>query len=168
MNEVEHIASIADVVRLAVAPVFLLSGIAALLNVLTSRLARIVDRARTLERLISADAPERNVALHASLRRLARRARLVSWGIGLATASAIMISLVVVILFIDSVVGVNLSAFVAVLFIAAMLSLTSGLLFFLREVHLATRYLRIGAPEPEHAPAASTSPPAFKDRAATR
>jgi len=167
MNEVEHIASIADVVRLAVAPVFLLSGIAALLNVLTNRLARIVDRARTLELQLAAAAEGRVATLQASLRRLARRARLVSWGIGLATASAIMISVVVVVLFIDTVVGVNLSAVVAVLFIAAMLALTLGLLCFLREVHLATLYLRIGAPEPEHTPRDAERRSAT-DRAAAR
>ena len=43
------ITSIAHVIQLAVAPVFLLSGIAALLNVLNTRLSRIVDRARQLQ-----------------------------------------------------------------------------------------------------------------------
>lgn len=151
----EHIESIADVIRLAVAPVFLLSGIAALLNVLTNRLSRIVDRARHLELEFPAAAPARMETLRQSLGRLARRARLVSWGISLCTGSAILISVVVVVLFIDSLSGVNFSAFIAALFIVAMAALTLGLICFLREISLATRHLRIGEPEPEHSPAAA-------------
>ena len=40
---------IVHAIQLAVAPVFPLSGIAALLGVMASRLARIIDRARVLE-----------------------------------------------------------------------------------------------------------------------
>ncbi|MDE0854984.1 MAG: DUF2721 domain-containing protein [Nevskia sp.] len=152
----EHIESIADVIRLAVAPVFLLSGIAALLNVLTNRLSRIVDRARHLELEFPAALPARMETLRQSLGRLARRARLVSWGISLCTGSAILISVVVVVLFIDSLSGVNFSAFIAALFIVAMAALTLGLICFLREISLATRHLRIGEPEPEHSPASAS------------
>ena len=152
--EMEHIVSIADVIRLAVAPVFLLSGIAALLNVLTNRLARIVDRARHLETEFAGAAPGRIETLRASLGRLARRARLVSWGISLCTSSAILISVVVVVLFIDSLTGTNFSAIIALLFIVAMAALTLGLVCFLREISLATSHLRIGEPEPEHSPPA--------------
>ena len=152
--EMDHVVSIADVIRLAVAPVFLLSGIAAMLNVLTNRLTRIVDRARHLEKEFSAAAPGRIDTLRASLGRLARRARLVSWGISLCTSSAILISIVVVVLFIDSLTGTNFSAIIALLFIVAMASLTLGLVCFLREISLATRHLRIGEPEPEHSPPA--------------
>jgi hypothetical protein len=148
--EPDHIVSIADVIRLAVAPVFLLSGIAALLNVLTNRLARIVDRGRHLELEFPGAAPARMAALRESLGRLARRARLVSWGISLCTGSAVLISVVVVVLFIDSLTGINLGGIIAVLFIVAMLALTLGLVFFLREIALATSHLRIGEPEPEH------------------
>ena len=149
--EADHIVSIADVIRLAVAPVFLLSGIAALLNVLTNRLSRIVDRGRHLELEFPGATPTRMAALRESLGRLALRARLVSWGISLGTGSAVLISVVVVILFIDSLTGVNLGGIIAALFILAMLALTAGLICFLREITLATSHLRIGEPEPEHA-----------------
>jgi hypothetical protein len=154
LQEADHIVSIADVIRLAVAPVFLLSGVAALLNVLTNRLSRIVDRARHLELEFPRAAPARVATLRDSLGRLAVRARLVSWGISLCTGSAVLISVVVVVLFIDSLVGINLSAIIATLFIVAMLALTLGLVCFLREIALATRHLRIGEPEPEHSPPA--------------
>jgi uncharacterized membrane protein len=155
MTEAAPIATIADVIRLAVAPVFLLSGIAALINVLSSRLSRIIDRARHLEAEFPSAAPGRIHVLRGSLQRLAARARIVSWGISLCAASAILISLVVVILFIDSLVSINLAVVVATLFILAMAALTLGLVCLLREIYVATRYLRIGEPEPERSPTQS-------------
>ena len=148
------ITSIAHVIQLAVAPVFLLSGIAALLNVLNNRLSRIVDRARQLQNEFPSAAPTRTEVLRVSLRRLAARARLVSWGISLCTLSAIMISSVVIALFTSASLGGNVRIAITILFIGAMLLLTLGLMFFLREIYLSTRYLRIGEPEPEHSPAA--------------
>ncbi|MBL6751522.1 MAG: DUF2721 domain-containing protein [Nevskia sp.] len=163
MPESEQVSTIAHVIQLAVAPVFLLSGIAALLNVLTNRLNRIVDRARGLEAELPTAAPGRAETLGASLVRLSRRARLISLGIGLCTASAILISCVVIVLFVDSVFGLRTAAVVATLFIVAMTALTVGLVCFLREVHLATLHLRIGAPEPENTPPSAVLAPVRKD-----
>jgi len=145
----ESITSIAHVIQLSVAPVFLLSGIAALLNVLTNRMARIVDRARSMEAQFAGAAPGHMAQLRASGARMAVRARCISWGIILCTASAILISAVVIVLFLDTIANANGRFLVAGLFILAMLALTAGLLCFLREIYLATRYLRIGEPEPE-------------------
>jgi len=152
------LTSIAHVIQLAVAPVFLLSGIAALLNVLSNRLSRIVDRARLLESQFPLAQPERIQGLRISLQRLGKRARLASFGIGLCTSSALLISAVVIALFLGSLFDANLRTAIAVLFIAAMVSLTAGLLCLLREVYLSTYYLRIGEPEPEQKPAIAAEP----------
>lgn len=149
MPEEMPITTIAHVIQLAVAPVFLLSGIAAILNVLSSRLARIVDRARVLESQFAGATPHAAEVLRTSLRRLAKRARLASYGISLCTTSAILISSVVIVLFLGSLFGLSVRTVIAALFIAAMLALTAGLICFLREIYLSTRYLRIGEPEPE-------------------
>ena len=146
------LTSIAHVIQLAVAPVFLLSGIAALLNVLSNRLSRIVDRARQLEAQFPSAQPLRMEALRASLKRMALRARLASFGISLCTTSAVLVSMVVIVLFLGSLLDVNVRTAIAVIFIAAMFCLTAGLLCFLREVYLSTRYLRIGELEPEQKP----------------
>lgn len=149
MIEAPAINSIAHVIQLAVAPVFLLTGIAAILNTLSNRLSRIVDRARALESQFTKATPHRVEQLRTSLRRLSKRARLASWAISLCTSSAILVSGVVIILFVGALLGVNLRLIVAVMFITAMLALTAGLIAFLREVYLSIRYLRIGEPEPE-------------------
>jgi hypothetical protein len=171
------IASIAHVIQLAVAPVFLLSGVGALLNVLTSRLARIVDRARGLEAHFPEAPPARVPGIRAALERLARRARLISWAISLCTGCALLICTVIVILFVDTFIDVSLGLAIAIGFVSAMLMLIGGLVCFLQEVYLATRHLRIGVIESEAAvpgapaPAASSSPTGrrrFRDRAKAR
>ena len=44
-----HINGIAQVIQLAIAPVFLLTAVGTIIGVLSNRLARIVDRTRVLE-----------------------------------------------------------------------------------------------------------------------
>ncbi len=89
---------IARLIQSAVAPVFLLTGVAATLGVLTNRLARIVDRARTLEQRLEGH-PGSAQHLHADLAVLARRARYINWAISMCAIAALLVALVVVTLF---------------------------------------------------------------------
>jgi hypothetical protein len=138
------VSQIAHVIQLAVAPVFLLSGVGSLLGVLTSRLGRIIDRARDLEARLAAATPSEAEPLHASLLTLSRRAKLVSAAITLCTACALLICGVIVVLFLSAFIHPTLDKVSAFLFIAAMLALFAGLCYFLREIFLATAALRIG------------------------
>ena len=137
---------IAHVVQLAVAPVFLLTGVAALLGVMANRLSRVIDRARVLEaRWRQLDETEQ-AAARAELALLEKRARLSSWAINFCTSAALLVCAVVATLFIDAFLRTNLKWLVGVLFVIAMLALMGGLFSFLREVYLATHTLRIGPP----------------------
>lgn len=137
------ISTIAHIIQLAVAPVFLLAGIGSILNVFAARLARVVDRARRLEMLVSnADDEERSIEIQ-ELEILDRRMAICHWAIGLCTAAALLICLVVVILFVADIVEIRFAIPVSLLFIAAMVSLTCGLLLFLAEVTIATRFVRV-------------------------
>jgi hypothetical protein len=148
MDLAEPIQEIGEVVRAAVAPVFLLSGVGVILTMLTNRLARVVDRARLLERTES-DTHELDMhELHRSLQTLAVRARMLGRAITLCTFCALLVSMVVVALFVGAFVNFHLSLVIAVLFVAAMISLIGGLVLFLREVFVATRTLRIGLRRP--------------------
>ena len=73
--------TVAHAVQLAVAPVFLLSGIGAILVVMTNRLGRIIDRARVLEGRLDGASPESRAPLHADLTTLSLRAKLISCAI---------------------------------------------------------------------------------------
>ena len=139
-----QIQEIGEVVRTAVAPVFLLSGVGVTLTLLTSRLARVVDRARAMEQKESKTHESDLHVLGRALRTLEQRARLLGRAIALCTICALLVSMVVVTLFLGAFVDFNLSLIIAMLFIVAMLSFIGGLLLFLREVYVATRNLRIG------------------------
>jgi hypothetical protein len=136
---------IAHLIQVALTPIFLISAIGVTLNVLTSRLARIVDRARAMEDLLRRpDHKADGRDLHGSLRVLARRARYINAAITLITLSALFIAMVVVMLFVNAFLRWDLSAFIACMFILSMLSLAFALLAFLIEVRIATTNLRIG------------------------
>lgn len=137
------VSAIAHIIQLAVAPVFLLAGIGGILNVLAARLARIVDRARALEKDVPiAEADVRALELD-ELAVLDRRMGICHWAIGLCTAAALFVCLVVMVLFVADIIAINFAVPVSLLFIAAMASLTLGLLLFLAEVTIATRLVRV-------------------------
>ena len=139
------IVAIAHVIQLSVAPVFLLSGVSAMLGVLSNRLGRIIDRARMLEaRVLNETETAAQVRLHGQIDVLARRARLVSHAISLCTICALLICAVVIALFLGAFFSTDVSNMIGVTFIAALTALGGGLVTFLREIYLATRNLRIG------------------------
>lgn len=137
MQSLTDITDVAHVIQLAVAPVFLLTGIGAILSVLINRLGRVVDRFRQLEKLPDdLNEAARSIA-GSEMNRLARRARMVHWAIGFCTSSALLVCMVIAAMFVGSVTGVQTPALIATLFILAMLALVFGLLCFLREIALA-------------------------------
>jgi hypothetical protein len=130
MEPSPQLTDIAEAIRLAVTPIFIV------------RLGRIVDRARVLEgQRQSADA---RPALATELRVLSRRARLIYQAIALSIACALSLCLTVTTLFVGSLLRLQLSTVIILLFVTAMLSLIGALLTFFREIILATHHLRIG------------------------
>ncbi|MES2146388.1 MAG: DUF2721 domain-containing protein [Pseudomonadota bacterium] len=137
------ITTVADTVRLAVAPVFLLSGIGAFLNVCASRLSRIVDRSRDVEpRLLSSRGREHDRWL-AEMNVLDRRMRLVSSAITMSVISAVLTCLVVALLFAASLIEPRVGIAIAVLFIAATIAIAVSFGIFLVETRLGARSVRI-------------------------
>jgi len=144
MDSIAHVTSIAQVIQLAVAPVFLLTGVGATLNVFASRIGRIIDRARIMEDQLSRATPEVAEELRSRLKVLSRRARMVNRAIGLSVTSGILVSLVVAALFIGAALKVDLAVPIAIAFVGALLSLAAAFIYFLREVIIATESLRFG------------------------
>jgi hypothetical protein len=144
MNYEMQSTGIVHVIQLAVAPVFLLSGVGVTLTVLTNRLARIVDRARVLEARPDHADPALQARLHGDLAALSQRAKLVTMALTLSTLCALLVCLVIMALFLGALFRVDLSALIAVLFVTAMAAFVGALLNFLREIFLATASLRIG------------------------
>jgi len=140
----------AQIIQLAVAPVFLLAGLGAFLNVCAGRLARIVDRARKLEPRIFESRGEEHDRLIREVRMLDRRIRVVNTAIFTTVLAAVLISIVVILMFVAFLTGYPLATPVALLFIAAMVATASGFAIFLHETRLGTRSVRIGPHVLEH------------------
>ena len=134
---------VAHNIQLALGPVFLLTGIASILNVLTNRLGRVIDRARRIEaEIVGYDEAARRRAI-VELGVLGRRTAAAHWAIGLCTTSALLVCVVVAILFVDNFTPFSANLLVAGLFIVAMILLIAGLILFLMEVQVAMRSVRI-------------------------
>jgi hypothetical protein len=136
-------ADIAHIIQLAIAPVFTLAGIGALLNVMANRLARVVDRWRALEAGLSdAAAPHHALAI-AELGVLDTRMARIHLAISLSTLAALLICVVIILLFTGQLLPVPVAQAVSVLFIASMCFLAVALVSFLMEVRVASRTLRV-------------------------
>lgn len=131
-----HVFDITRVIQLAIAPVFMLTAIASIINALLGRLGRAVDRRRTVEDQV-AQAEQQDPDAVAELVLLARRIQLVLWSIGCAVLSALLVCILIGTAFLGAYTSLDLSRTVAILFIAAVFALTGSLLLFMREVFLA-------------------------------
>ncbi len=132
------IGDISHTIQLAVAPVFLLTGVGTFLAVLTNRLARIIDRSRVLEdRLDSGTAVDPSKP-RTELLALYKRTHLINRAITLSTTCALLVCITIASLFLGNALTLGLSQFIAVLFIFAMLALIGGFVYLLREVFVAT------------------------------
>ena len=139
-----HLTLIAKTIQLSVAPVFLLTAIGTMLSVLTSRFNRIVDRSRVLEeRVTSLPATEKGT-MRTELSTLARRSKLIDAAITVSIIGAILICSMIAAMFIGVFLSIDLSDFVALLFVTAVLAFIGALLAFLREILIASKALRIG------------------------
>ena len=135
--------TVADIVRIAVAPVFLLSGIASFVNVCTGRLSRIVDRSREIEpKLLASRGAEHDRWLR-ELHVLDRRMSLVSWAISLSVLSAVLICAVVVLLFGASLAPLHVATAIALFFIGSMIAIGVGFAIFLVETRVGSKAVRV-------------------------
>jgi hypothetical protein len=138
-------AGISHVIQLSVAPVFLLTGVGAILNVMSNRLSRIVDRARVLELKLEGAEPGVRDEVVKRLRNLSRRARLIGRAIALCVLTAVLVCAVIITLFIGEFSEASPTAVpAALLFVGALLCFLLSLILLLREVFLATDTLKFG------------------------
>ncbi len=136
---------IAQTIQLSVAPVFLLVATGALLNVLTGRLARVVDRSRDLMDRWAATHGSEHDRLVSELRAIDRRMDVINNSILLAVGCGIVVCLLVALLFVQEVFDVSLSLACSAAFVLAMLLLLVSLIYFLVEVRLAIRTIHVPA-----------------------
>jgi hypothetical protein len=135
-----QISDIGHVIQLAIAPVFLLTGVATKLTVLTNRLGRIIDRVRVLEdRLRAGPNPE----YAAELEVLYSRSHLINYAITSSTACGLLVCLVIAMLFLSDTTDLPLDQYIAGSFVLAMVALISSFVNLLREILIAARSMRL-------------------------
>lgn len=145
-----ELTHLAQIIQLAVAPVFLLAGLGAFLNVCAGRLARIIDRSRHLEPRVLASRGEEHDRLIEEIRVLDRRIAVVNNAIFTTVLAAVLISLVVILLFVAFLTGTKVGTAIALLFMGSMIATGWGFAIFLHETRLGTRTIRVRAHILEH------------------
>ena len=138
----DNVIDVARLIQLAIAPVFLLTAVGTMIGVLSTRLGRAVDRSRYLEERLRQMLPEGQKLARDELMLLSRRVRLVYGAIVLAVICALFVGLLIAVAFVDAFIEIDLSKFIGLLFIGAMVAFIFSLLVFLREIFLAVTSAR--------------------------
>jgi hypothetical protein len=134
-----HIGDVGHIIQLAIAPVFLVTGVGTNLAVLTNRLSRIIDRARVLEDRLDAGP---NPAYAKELVTLYRRSHLIYYAIALSTACGLLVCLVIAMLFVGDTLNLALDKYIAAFFVLGMLTLIGSFVYLLSEIFIASKNLR--------------------------
>ena len=134
---------IAQTIQLALAPVFVLVAIGNIMNILATRLGRVVDRSRVLQQLHGTTSGSEHDRVVREIRTVDRRIAMISRAIFSLVLSGLTIGLCVALLFLEELLDVNLQQVAAAAFLVAIGLLMFALTLFLRETRHATAVLRI-------------------------
>ena len=137
-------ATILNAIQLAVAPIFMLAAVAAMIGTVATRLARIIDRARELEERMESSTVMNVDAAHWELDRLKLRGRICNWSVGLLAICAMLVGATVMALFVGETTLPRMERVVPWTFLGAVGIFVVALIFFLVETLLATHTLRFG------------------------
>ena len=143
--DTNSINTVSQLIQLSVAPVFLLAGVAGLLNVFTGRLSRIIDKVDKLDKYEDQNIlrDEKETLKFAQRRKfLTMRMKNTNLAILFCTSTGLLIAMVIVTMFLSAIFNFKDSLFIAVLFILAMLSLITSLFLFLREIFYTTSFIK--------------------------
>ncbi len=142
------ITNVTSMIQLSVAPVFLLAGVAGLLNVFTSRFVRIMDKLEALDNFVhQKELEDKNYkpssAVVGRRKNLVKRLQHTNSAIFFAGVTGLMVALVIISVFFSSLLSYHADILISVLFVSAMMFLTISLSLFLREIYLASSYIKI-------------------------
>lgn len=134
---IQSIDELVPILQVAIGPVILISGVGLLLLSMTSRLGRVIDRARLLAQQVRQGLEGDQARVPAQIRVLEKRARLIRGAIIFASVSLLMAAVLIVSLFVAALFGLQLAWLVAAIFIGSMVALIASLTAFIWDVHLS-------------------------------
>lgn len=138
-----HTGVIAQTIQLALAPVFVLVAIGNIMNILTTRLGRIVDRSRTLQKLHGETVGRDHDVVVIEIRYIDRRIHLIGRALLMLVLSGLAIGVTVGSLFVGEMAGLELRNLTGITFFVAIALLMVALVFLLLETRIAASSLRL-------------------------
>lgn len=140
----DGVNTVSQLIQLSVAPVFLLAGVAGLLNVFTGRLSRIIDKVDKLDKYEEENIlKDEKSILKITQRRdfLTMRMKNTNLAILFSTSTGLLVAMVIVTMFLSAIFNFKDFLFIAILFILAMICLIISLFLFLREIFYTTSFI---------------------------
>jgi hypothetical protein len=134
---------IAQTIQLALAPVFMLVAIGNIMNILSTRLGRVVDRSRHLQALHRETTGPGHDMVVLEIRLVDSRIKLIGRALLLLVTSGVIIGLTVGLLFVEEIARVDLQRVGAATFFISVILLMVALMLFLYETRIAIAALRI-------------------------
>lgn len=138
------VTTISHLIQISVAPVFLLAGVAGLLNVFIGRLTRIIDKLEKMDgKALANEKQDSNIYNKQRRDFLVMRMQNTNMAIFFCTATGLMVALVILMMFFSALLSFDSTTFISILFILAMASLIIALILFLREIYYTTSYIKV-------------------------
>jgi hypothetical protein len=141
-TESSALVSIVHIIQVSLAPVFLLSGVATLLNVFSTRYARVADQVDALAKQIDGADDVTAAALALRLSHLRMRALALDVAVALAAGSGALTCATVLTLFLGEAGGFAIAAVLYVTFGLAIACTLAAIIAFATEMLMASRRVR--------------------------
>lgn len=138
--DIHNVNTISQLIQLSVAPVFLLAGVAGLINVFTGRLTRIIDRVDKLEQQKNEEEDSEYLAKRHKF--LSMRMSNINLAIFFGTATGLLVALVILTMFFNFLYDFDGSIIISIEFILAMVSLIISLIVFLKEIYYTNAFIK--------------------------
>ena len=138
----DALTAIVHIIQVSLAPVFLLSGIATLLNVFSTRYARVADQVDALAKQAEGAGLDEAEALSLRLTHLHKRSLALDAAVALAAAGGALTCATVLALFVGEAGGPAIAAVLYITFGAAIACTLAAVMAFAVEMLMASQRIR--------------------------
>jgi hypothetical protein len=136
------LGSVVHIIQVALTPVFLLSGVATLLNVFSTRLARVADQVDALSKQLDGASPAEIDVLSSRLLQLHRRSLALDAAVALGATAGALTCLTVLALFVGEAGGLAVPAILFTTFGLALVCTLAAIGAYATEMFMASNRIR--------------------------
>ena len=131
------------ILQAAVGPAIFITGVGLLLSSMNNRIGRIIDRSRVVVQMNRKTEGAERERYTAQLDILWRRAKLMQLAMSQAAVGALLAAILVIVLFLDALLGFKNPAPPVALFIGCLASIILALVNFIRDINLSLHALKL-------------------------